>query len=388
MIVKQLDRNLKIIYFSMFGSMACFFPFLAVYLQSKGLDLKQIGIMFALWSVTGVVANPIWGFFTDRYSYKKASIMITMGLSAFAIYALVFADSFFAIAVAIVLFFGVQAPINTITDAYTYEIISQNEELHFGKIRFMGSLGYALVSFSMGMVVKMLGINTNFIGYSIAVVIALLCVSRINYKGQTTGAILQVKDVGIQLRDRRFLYYILLIVFLSISFGANNAYMSILINHNGGDFFQLGLVGFVIAMSEFPSLQMGSRLLKRFGDINILLAGLFFYAVRYFLNSVGTTSEMLIAVQAMQSLTYPLFLISTYDFIARTTPQEMRTTALTINAAAMGVGSLIGNVGGGAVLEFVSLSGLYKMLAVICLVSCLFVFGLKRLDAGYGNGGT
>lgn len=379
--VKSLDRNLKIIYFSMFGSMACFFPFISVYFQEKGLSLTQIGIMFALWSVTGVVAQPIWGFITDKYSYKKATIMITMALSAFGIYALVFANSFFTVAVAVVLFFSVQTPINTVTDAYTYEIISKNEGLQFGKIRFIGSFGYAVTSFSMGLIIKALGISTAFMGYSIAAVIALLFISRIRYKGQPSGIRLNINEVGIQLCDKRFLYYILLITFFSIAFGGNSAYMTILIKERGGDFFQLGLVGFIIAMSEFPSLHFGTRLLKRFGDINILCVSMFFYVIRYFLNSVGTTSEVILIIQAMQSLTYPLFLISTYDFIARSTQPKMRTTALTINAAAIGIGSLIGNLGGGFLLEFTTLSGLYKVLSVICLASCLAVLGLKKLDA-------
>lgn len=383
MIIKNLNRNLKIIYFSMFGSLACFFPFLAVFFQNKGLSLSQIGIMFALWSVTGVIANPIWGYITDKYFNKKITIMITMGLSAVAIYSFILADSFFTIAISIILFFSIQPPINTIMDAYTYEIIGKHRGLQFGKIRFMGSLGYALASISMGLVVKSLGTNACFIGYSIAVVIALVGVSGIQYKGEISDNRLNMKEITLQLRDKRFLYYILLIMFFSISFGTNTAYMSILIKQKGGDFFQLGLVGFIIAMSEFPSLQLGSRLLKRFGDINILFVGLFFYSIRYFLDSIGTSSEMVLAIQAMQSLTYPLFLIATYEFIGRTTPLKMRTTALSINAAAMGIGGLAGNIGGGLLLEYMTLSGLYKVIAGISLISCFLVLGLKKLNGSY-----
>lgn len=382
---KQLDRNMKVIYFSIFASLACYFPFLAVFFQDKGLSYTQIGFMFALWSLTSVLVQPVWGFITDKYSYKKATLMLTLGLGAPAIFALLFANSPVTIGLAVVLFFSFNSPIITLMDSYTYEIITKHPGMQYGKIRFFGSLGYAAASLSMGLVVKAFGIGTSFTIFVIVCYIAIAFIKKIEYKGEPNGIRINFKDVGIQLRNKRFQHYILIIAFFSIAFGGNQTYMTILIKQTGGTMFQLGLVGFIIAMSEYPSLQFGTRILRKFGDMNMLVFSMLFYTLRYFLDSVAVSSDMVLAIQALQGLTYPLFLIATYEFISRTTPPNMRTTAMTINAAVMGIGGLIGNIGGGILSEMTGLFVLYKVLAVICFISCFLILGLRKVDQSTEN---
>lgn len=375
-----VSLKLKIIYFSIFGSLACFYPFLTIYFQEKGLSFTQIGLVYAIWSITGVISQPIWGFITDKYSNKKRTIMMTMGFSAIAIFGLIFANSFILLTLAVIVFFWFQSPIVTVTDAYTYEIIEHNKGLQYGKIRFLGSTGYGITSLLLGLVVSSFGITSAFYMYSVVVMIGFLFIWKIEYKGEPSGIRINFGAMLEQLKDVRFMFFIVFVMIFSIPFGSNMAYVSFLIKETGGGFFELGLFGFIVAGSEFLPLHFGSRLLRKLGDINMLMISMFFYSLRYLFNSIGSTSQMVLLIQTMQCVTYPVFLLAAYQYISRTTSQQMRTTAMTIFAASLGLGGLIGNIGGGMLLERISIFDLYKILSGICLFCCLVVILLKKID--------
>jgi len=44
--------------------------------------------------------------------------------------------------------------------------------------------------------------------------------------------------------------------------GSNNSYISLLIQKTGGDVSQLGLLWFILAISELPIFFFGTKLLK------------------------------------------------------------------------------------------------------------------------------
>lgn len=174
--------------------------------------------------------------------------------------------------------------------------------------------------------------------------------------------------------------FLLAIGLANVALGSNNSFIPFLMKETGGDVAMLGMLGVVVALSEYPSLTFGNKLLSKFGELNLLMVGMAFYVIRYLLNSVSTTYIMVLAIQSMQSVTYPLFLIASYQYVQRITPVNMRTTAMMIFAAVCGLGGLIGNIGSGILLESISIFALYKVFALICFLTLGAVFVLKNVD--------
>jgi MFS family permease len=67
---RKLSTRLSLIFIAIYGALACFYPFLIYYFQKKELSYTEMGIAFAFISITGIIAQPVWGFFTDKYSNK------------------------------------------------------------------------------------------------------------------------------------------------------------------------------------------------------------------------------------------------------------------------------------------------------------------------------
>lgn len=383
--LNKLSINLKALYFAAFGALGCFFPFLTYYFQEKGLSYTEIGIAYAIFSITGVVTQPIWGFITDKYLNKRITIIITMILSSIVVYNFTLAKSFYYVLFSIIVFLIFQSSIIPVTDAYTYEIIEDNQDIQYGRIRLMGSVGYAVMALLGGIIIKSLGINSGFFIYSFIILIGAVQVYKIDFQGNSSKNKVTLTDVTSLLKDRRFLLLMIAILINNISFGSNNSYISLLIQATGGDVSILGLLGFTLAISELPTLFFGRKLLKKYGELNIFNLGVFLFAIRYFLSSICTSYIWVIVIQAMQGITFSLFLIASLQYLSKITPPSIRTSAMTFYTAVCGIGAFIGNISGGIFLEHISIFTFYKILSLVCLVSTAVIIILKNVDKIHQN---
>ncbi|MBP1920218.1 MFS transporter [Youngiibacter multivorans] len=372
-----LTTNLKLSYFLIFGSFACFFPFLTYYMQSRGLSFTQIGILFAVYSITGVFTQPIWGFLTDKYLNKRITIMILIIGSAILITSFIFANSFIAILLSIVLFLTFQSPIIPVSDAFTYEIMEKKREIQYGRIRLMGSAGYAFMALISGQVVSRVGINVAFIMYSVMIMVGLIFIYRIDFQGKKTKVKINVKDISKLFRNRRFLIFMLAVYTINIAIGSNNSYISLLIQKTGGTVAHIGVYGFMVAISELPSMFSGHKLMKRFGELNLFAIGIFFFVLRYLLDSLSVSYQMVLVVQVLQGVSFALFFMAALQYLNGIVPSAMKTTAMTIFAAVCGLGNFTGNIGGGILLEHIDIFTLFRILAAVSFVALLIILGLK-----------
>lgn len=378
---KTLRTKLSALYFIVFGAPACYYPFLTIYFREKGLSYTEIGLALALNSLTAVICQPVWGYITDRYFYKKKTIIIVCLGSAAAVYSLIFANSFYSVLLSIMLYMMFQSSTGSISDALCYEIIDQHKDIHYGRIRLMGSFGYAVIALVLGMIIKAKGINITFVIYSIIIVIGVFILFSIDFKGRQNESRLNLKDILKLIRDKRFVIFISSICIINISMGANGNYIAILIEKTGGDVSNLGMLWFIVAMSELPVLFMGNRLTRKYGELNLYLMSLILYVLRYFLDSICLNYNVVILVQVMQSITFTLYLISSMNYLNSILPKQMKAIGMTIYAAiGGGLGGLIGNMGGGMLLEHLSIFSLYKILSITTVLALGLGAALKRYE--------
>ncbi|MCM8709924.1 MFS transporter [Clostridium sp. SYSU_GA19001] len=375
-----LSAKLKFLYIFVCAAIACFFPFLTFYFQQKGFSYTQIGIALAFYSIAGVIAQPVWGFITDKYLNKKTSLMTAMLLSSLTIYIFIIAEGFYFIIISMILVLCFQSSVMPLSDAYTYEIIEQHKEIQYGKIRLMGSLGYGVTTLCIGQAVKVIGINSAFILFSVVMFLGALIVISIKFKGKSIHEKIDTSDIADIIKNNKFSIFLIMVIIVNISFGCNNSYITILIQNTGGDVSKLGLLWFVMAISEIPILFLGNKLLKKFSDLNLFILAIIFFALRFFLDSISYSYIFVIAIQVIHSLTYPLFLIASLNYLNRTVHQKMKTTAMTMYFASCGIGTFLGNIAGGMLLEHITIFTLFKLISFICVICLALGVRLKNIN--------
>ena len=165
---------------------------------------------------------------------------------------------------------------------------------------------------------------------------------------------------------------------LNIALQAHSNYVAILIEVTGGNVTNLGFVWFASALSEIPAFFFGAKLLKRYGELNIYIIALILYIIRMLLSAYSTSYITVIAVQFMQSITYPLYLFAVMQYLNVIVPNKIRASGITmLSSLGFGLGGLIGNLGGGFILQYQTPFYLYKVLAMASFVPLLIALILK-----------
>lgn len=377
---RNIAIKLNMLYLIFFGAAACYYPFLTPFFQSKGLSYSQIGILLSLNSIMAIIFQPLWGYITDKALNKKTSLIIAMMSSGLLILNFIYARNFYFISLSVAIFMIFLSGIGPIMDAYCYEIIALNKKLQYGRIRLMGSMGYATAALLIGFVIKNYGNNSPFVIYLAFMCLCVIIIKSIDYKGQKSSVVLNLKSLGELLKDKKFIWFLISVMTLNISMGTNSSYISVLIEKTGGNISNLGFLWFVIAMSELPAFFFGNKLLKKFGTLNLFYLSIALFSLRLFLDSVAINYYMVIAIQAMQAITFPLYLMATLQFINENIKQELRTSSIAIySAMGGGLGGFIGNMSGGMLLEIIDVFTLYKVLAIIAIVALVIALKLKKL---------
>ena len=378
---KLLKTKLNIYYFIVFGATACYFPFLAVYFEGKGLSYSQIGILFAVNSLVAVISQPIWGIITDKYLNKRLTLLIVLVLSGLFIFNFVFASSFYFVLLSIILFIMVQSPITSVSDTYCYEIVENYKNFQYGKIRLMGSIGYAIIALILGNIIKVYGINSTFISYALFTVIGIAVLYSIKFNTKSTGASINIRDIVSLVKNKRYVLIVAAAMIINVSMGANGNYLAILIQKTGGDVSKLGILWFIVAMSELPAFFLGSKILERFGVLNVFILSTIFYAGRFFIDSISTSYQIVLAVQLLQGITFPLYMMSTLQYVNTITSPKTRTTAMTVfTAISGGIGGFVGNAAGGFILQSMNVFFLFKILSFVAIVALIMGIILRRID--------
>jgi len=371
--------KLSVLYLVVCGSMACYYPFMNIYYEHRGLNYSQMGVLFAVNSLVAVISQPFWGIVTDKYLNKRKSFLLVLAFSSILAIGFIFVKSYLAVLLWVITFMIFQSPTLSINDAFCYEVIDAYKTLQYGKLRLMGSIGYACVALGIAYVIKWTSIDSSFIAFALLGTLGIVVLKGINIKGKGSRSSIEFSDILSIVQNKRFVILVLSALLVSASMSANSNFLGTLIQKTGGDVSKIGYLWFVVAMSELPAFFFGSRLLRKFGVLNMYFICLIFYTSRFFLDSLCVNYQAVIAIQLFQAITYPLYIMSTLQCINEIVPVKARTTAITVFAAlTAGVGGFIGNMSSGMVIQNFSVFLLFRIMAVLCIISLAIGLFLKQ----------
>jgi len=170
---RKLENRLKLFYIIYFASLAAFLPFIAVYLQGKGLDFGRIGIILSVYSITGVAVQPMWGYVSDKLLGKRKTLMVLLLGATVAALGFSGAYTFASILAVMLIFVFFQSPAAMVLDSLVYELAEDNPGMQYGRFRLMGSFGFAIGALAMGQLVSRIGVSRIF--WVFGVLSALRC---------------------------------------------------------------------------------------------------------------------------------------------------------------------------------------------------------------------
>src|SRR5215470_12503460 len=141
-----------LVYVALFGAVGTWFPFAAVLLAARGLDLGVVGLLLAFQGVVSLVAAPAWGSLVDRTGRSGTVILAAALIAAAGAVLLLVAREPLAIAVALAVLAAGSAPLAPLVDSRTVSIAGESRE-RFARARAWGSLAFVTSSIVAGRIV-------------------------------------------------------------------------------------------------------------------------------------------------------------------------------------------------------------------------------------------
>ena len=117
----------------------------------------------------------------------------------------------------------------------------------------------------------------------------------------------------------------------------------------------------------------GGALGDRLGRKGVLLTGLVVFAAGAAASAAAPTATVMLVGRAVSGIGAACVLPNTLAVLLHATPKERRSTAIGVWASTTGVGGVIGNVGGGAVLSSGSWRWLFISIVPLSLVCALLI---------------
>lgn len=354
--------------------------FLPAYLQSKGLDSIQIGIVMACGAVVSIIAQPFWGYISDKKKTVKNVLILLICGNFLAISGFFSMETFIAIAMFFTFFMFFNSATGALTETLVISYAHENK-VEYGKIRLWGEIGVGLSALLLGILIERLGLGYLWGIYCILLAATMLIASSLK-DSLSTPVPVDFKALGKLFMQPRLLWFLALIMTVSIPHRMNDILLALYLSELGASESKLGLAWVVATFSTVPALLLVGRLMKRWNEMIILVAASLAYSIRWAVYSMTDDPMVLVAAQALHSVTFPLFLVAAIQHLAIIVPGELRASGQAAFAVTFGgLGGMLGSIGGGYAFEQFGAQVTYGIgsgLALLAAVATLITYLVNR----------
>ncbi|QEK13523.1 MFS transporter [Crassaminicella thermophila] len=378
-----MKQNTSFLHFSaleffFWATFAAYYPYLVIFLDSKGLNNMEIGTILSINACISIFAQPFWGIISDKIKSIKKVFILLLFIAILCIGSLPIYEGVILLGIvfAVITFFESALP--PLLDSWVIMAIQEEKNISYGSIRLWGSIGFALMVYVFGKLMEIKGISILFLCYSLFGMVTIVLCSRIGVDHGIHSS--KIKNIKISklLMNYEYSTFLIFSVGIFIPYKAAFAFLPRLVEAVGGSKVHLGISLSVMALSEVPLFLFLNRFIHKVKPIFVILFSTIFFILRQYLFSIASSPIHIIFIQGLQGLSFGVFLTGAVYYIYSLAPQELKATAQTFGSAVyMGIGGIIGNYGGGWVIDHYGLKNLYHLGGYLSLgITILFILSI------------
>ena len=371
-----------IVYAAMFAAVGSWYPFQAVVLSSRGLDLGAIGLLLGLHGVVALVAAPVWGAIADRAARIDRPLLAASLVAGAGAFWLAVAQDAWSIAGGLALMGIGIGGMNPLADTRTVEVAGGSRS-GFARARAFGSAAFVVAAIVTGTVISGRTPDALFALFVPLLVVTGLSAWRLfapapdERVAMTRTRRIKPSAAGFFTILRRPGLLALLVgtAVIWTAVGAVMTFIAIRVTSMGADLSVVGLISAFGSAIEVPIMLAFPILTRRFSAERQLLLGALAFALRSALWAVAPTPLVAILVAPLGGIGFALFYVGIVTVVAKSVPAEAQATAQGVySGMTYSLGSVVGAVLGGAVAPFLGLPGMFAVAAVAGVIGALVVW--------------
>lgn len=289
-----------------------YYPFIALYLSSRGLIEDKVGLILAISPIIGIVCNPIYSKICKNINITKIVLGIISILEGLIICAISFHTSFISLTVLVLTLSVFGACHYGLMDSLL-TVYAASSNIRFSKIRIFGSIAYVIGTTAGGYVIKFVNYQLCFgiatFLFIISGILYLLC-KNIDIKEE----VVEKPTYKELLSHKEFYLFCIEYALLLGSAFASDHFFSLFLKTKGIMEDGYGLVYSYYVIVECITLFILSKWKKELNaDKIILICGISLF-LRQFINFLDLPAPFIIAAAGFRGFFFALFLHTTYSY--------------------------------------------------------------------------
>lgn len=369
--------------------------FSSVYLLANGCSNTEIGLLIAIGNLVSVVIQPIAANLADRSArtnvFEITALMTVLILVSQGMLLLVHGRSLLLFG-AYLIMFAVHAAMQPLLNSMNATMIRRDVRVDYGICRAMGSLGYAVISTALGMMVirfsvAALPIAGEFV--TVLLLAGLLFLNRV-YKNAASakagkahcdvaGETAQEAPISMSdfvKRHRIFLVMTGGIFLLFYDHQIINFFMLQLFDNVGGGSAQLGTYYSIMTILEIIPLVGFTWLIRRFSTSFLLKLATIGFVLRAVFMLAAHTPMLLMLTLAVHPIGFPLFLPTIVKYINEVMDPGEAVRGQSLYVMVITISGVVASATGGIVLDRMGANTLLWICAITCVLGAMVILPL------------
>jgi PPP family 3-phenylpropionic acid transporter len=353
--------TLGLYYFTYLGAIGVFLPFVSLYLASTGLPAAEVTRVMALGPLAGLLVPPAIGLVADARRAREWLLrLLTLATVIASLGFVRERPGRLALYLTMAAFSSARAPLLSLVDAAALDRAHQGGA-SYGSQRLWGSLGFLLAVLGGGALFDGVGADRVMLGATVGLVAAFAVAF-------TLPALPTEPRPHILVEWRRMLaapslWLFLGAVVLGQAAGATyDGAFSLHLKRLGFSGRFVGAAWAVGVAAEIGVLAASHRALVRFTPERLVAAGFLTAAVRWLLLGRARAGWQILLLQPLHGITFGLTYVAAVHLV-RARGHAAPTAAQGLYATAMMIGSFIGMMTAGALLDRIGGAGLFTVAA-------------------------
>lgn len=364
------------------------FNYAGVFLLSKGYSNSEIGIIIAVAGFVSVFLQPLVAGLSDKHRNLTLRRLILI-LSVIMLFAgallmipklhILWNALFYSVLLSVL------QVLTPLVNAVGMECINRGISVNFGFARGIGSVSYALISFLAGEMIERF--STTVIPFLVIFCYLLVFAAAYTFYFSDSSEKQPVqnneeleKDTVTDKKNsfftsyRRFFILLIGISFLFICHNMLNNYLfQIMTYHNGGS-REMGIAAAISAVLELPTMIAFSFMVRKVSSgVLLKISGLFFTLKAFFTFTAAGIIGIYMA-QAAQMFGFALFVPASVYYTNSLIRPSDRAKGQAFMTATNTVGSVLGSLLGGFLIDSGDIPAMLLAATVIAAVGTVLVF--------------
>lgn len=331
----RFARRLSIYYAALCLVFGVHMPFFPVWLDAKGLDGRQIGLVLALPLVVRVLTVPFIAREADRRNALQLAILVASLASLAAYAALGFANGAIVIALGFVVASIAFTPIMPLTEAYALHELPRRGRA-YGPVRLWGSVSFIVATIGAGFAADLIAPKD-----LIWVFVAMLACNAAGALGLPPAEphphTEEPARASSILRNPGFIAVIAAAGLIQASHATFYGFSTL--DWKASDFggVTIGLLWSIGVVAEIVLFAYSARLPSILTPQNLLLIGALAALLRWTVMATNPSFWMLPFLQSLHALSYGATHLGTLGLVTRIAPRRIGATAQSYLSIVLGL---------------------------------------------------